>query len=116
MKNNDTGKTGNYGNVVYGSGGKNRVTVSATEIEFLNDIPPSIETGKTSSRNTATVNARRLDTQAPSSSMDRQKQQNNYQTLSSNRVQPQSNVVYQNENNQELNYAVNKLLDKYAPE
>ncbi len=121
MTSNDTRKTGNYGNTAYGSGntasgGRKRVPVSAAEVEFLNDIPSSIEAGKTSSRNSGNVKALRLDTQTSSSSMNKQNQQSNYQTLSANLKQPQSNVIYQNENNQELNYAVDKLLNKYAPE
>jgi len=121
MTSNAAGKTGNVGNVVYtsgnnASGGRKRIAVSATEIEFLNDIPPSIDAGKTNSRDNASVKAPRLDTQTSSSSINKQNQQSNYQTLSANLKQPQSNVIYQNENNQELNYAVDKLLNKYAPE
>ena len=51
-----------------------------------------------------------------SSSIDKQKQQNNYQTLSLNRGQSKSNVVYQDENNPQLNSAFDKLIERYAPE
>jgi len=121
MTTNGTSKIGNYANVIYDTGndahnGKNRIGVSATEVEFLNDLPPPLNSSITSSGNSASNQVRRFDTQASSSSIDKQKQQNNYQTLSVNRGQPKTNVVYQDEHNQQLSSAVDKLLNKYAPE
>ncbi len=121
MTNNGAGKIGNTGNVVYDTGngtfnGRKRIGVSATEVEFLNDIPPALGTGITNSGNRVSNQARGFDAQTSSSSIDKQKQQNNYQTLLLDRGQPKSNVVYQSDNNQQLNSAVDKILDKYAPE
>ena len=116
MTNNGTGKIGrNFNNVSYDSGNrKQQVAVSATEVEFLNDIPPPYDTG-----NTVTNSRDGYETQTiPSSSIGKQQQQqqNNYQRLSTNRGQERSNIVYQDGDNQQLHSAVNKLLDKYAPE
>jgi hypothetical protein len=121
MSNNGTGTIGNFGNLVYdsgngGSSGRNRIGISATEIELLSDIPPSLGTGITTSGNNVSDQARVFNTQIPSSSIDQQKQQNNYQTLSVDRGQAKSNVVYQGGNDQQLTSAVDKLLEKYAPE
>lgn len=121
MTNNGTGKIGNFGNVIYDSGsdtpnGKKRIGISATEIELLDDIPLLAGTGLTSSGNSVADRARGFNTQISSSSTAKQKQQNNYQTLSSNREQSKPNVIYQDENNPQLNFAVDQLLEKYAPE
>ena|SRR5579871_4389142 len=116
MTNNGVDKVGN---IVYDSGhetGRKRIGISATEIELLDDIPPSSETGIMSSGKNVSERTRVFDTQMPSTSVDRQKQSNPYQTLSLNRDQPKPNVSYQDGNNPQLNVAVDKLLDKYAPE
>jgi hypothetical protein len=112
MTNNGANKISNFGNVIYDSGsdasnGRKRIGTSATEIELLDDIPPTIGTGVTNSRDDLPDQARVFDTQ---------KQSNNYHTLSGNRLQPKANVVYQDGNEQHLNSAVDKLLEKYAPE
>ncbi len=122
MTNNDSGKRGSFGHVVYDSGHdspsgrRRRIGISATEIELLNDIPPSLGTGIVSSGTNISSRARVFDTQVLSSSKDSQKPQNSYQTLSLNRGPPPSNVVYRDGNDQQLNSTVNKLLEKYAPE
>ncbi|CAF1302468.1 unnamed protein product [Adineta steineri] len=126
MTNNVTGKIGNNGNIVYDTGneihhGNQRVGTSATEIELLDDIPPPIGAGKTTAEHNVSDRARVSDTQAISSSIDKQQQQqqqqsNNYHTLSLNRAQPTAHVVYQDENDQQLGSAVDKLLQKYAPD
>jgi hypothetical protein len=121
MTNNGAGKIGGFGTVIFDSGsdtpsGKKRIGISATEIELLDDIPPSTGAGLTQSGSSSTPRARGFDTQTSSSSIVKRNQQNNYETLSSNREQSKPNVVYQDENNQHLNHAVDQLLEKYAPE
>ena len=115
MTNNGTGKIGSFGNVVYDSGndaptGRQRIGISATEIEFFDDIPPKAATGLSS----VSDRARGFGTQISSTS--KQNQQNNYQILSSNKEPSKPNVMYQDENSQQLNRAVDQLLEKYAPE
>lgn len=121
MTNNGTGKIAQYNNIVYDSGndanhGRKRIPVSATEVELLNDIPPPTDSGRTNSGGITSNQTRQYNTQTSSSSVDKQKQQNNYQTLSVNRGQAKPNFIYQDENDQQLGSAVDKLLDKYAPE
>ena len=121
MTNNGAGQKGKFGTIVYDSGtdtvtGKNRIGTSATEIELLDDIPPSSGTGLTISGSAVSDRARVFDTQIPSASTNRQHQQNNYQTLSHNREQSNPNIVYQDVNDKQLHSTVDKLLDKYAPE
>jgi hypothetical protein len=121
MTNNGVGKIGSFGSVIYDSGndtlsGKQRIGISATEIELLDDIPPSSGTGLTRSGNITFDRARGFGTQISSSSTSKQNQQNNYQILSSNREQSKPNAVYQDDNSQQLNFAVDQLLEKYAPE
>lgn len=114
MTNNGTGQTGNYQNLVYdsnndGNHGRKRIGVSAPEIELLNEIPSAINSGNNVSNQT-----NRYNTQTVTSSVNNQ--QNNYQTLSTNWQQPKPNFIYKDENDQQLGSAVDKLLDKYAPE
>ena len=111
MTNNGAGRSGNFDNVVYDSGHqtsgeRKRIGISATEIELLDDIPPS-------SGRSLTNPMREFDTQMSNSSTTKQ---NNYQTLSVNREQPKPNVIYHDGTNQQLNSALDQLLEKYAPE
>jgi hypothetical protein len=120
MTNNGVGSVGNYANVIYDSGndtstGKKRIGISATEVELFNDIPLSYGTGIPTSTNNVADRGYVYDTQR-SSATDNQKYQNNYQTLSTHREQPNSHVVYQGGDDRQLSSAVNKLLDKYAPD
>ena len=123
MINNDVRKIGDFGNVIYDSGsdtptGKKRIGISATEIELLDDLPLSTGYQSTSNANNVANRARAFDTQMPSSSAAAATttKQNSYQTLSLNRGQANGNVVYQSGNDQQLNSAVDQLLEKYAPE
>ena len=122
MINNDVRKIGNYGNVIYDSGadtptGRKRIGISATEIELLDYLPPATGNGLTSSTNTAFNQTRGSGTQIPSSSTPTTTtKQNSYQTLSLNREQPNGAVIYQSGDNQQLNSAVDQLLERYAPE
>ena len=125
MINNDVRKIGDFGNVIYDSGsdtptGKKRIGISATEIELLDDLPPSTGNRLTSNANNTSNRTRAFDTQVPSSSATAPTtattKQNSYQTLSLNRGQTNGNVVYQSGNDQQLNSAVDQLLEKYAPE
>jgi hypothetical protein len=123
MTNNGVGKLGNSANVIYDSSSgtpteKRRIGTSATEIEFLDDIPPPIGKVVQGSENNVSQRARSFDTQTSSSSTQRQQtaSQNGYQQLSLNREQARPNVAYQSGNDQQLNSAVDKLLEKYAPE
>lgn len=127
MINNDVRKIGDFGNVVYDSGsdtptGRKRIGISATEIELLDDLPPSSGNKLTSNANNVSSRSRAFDTQIPSSSTAAaatapiKTTQNNYQTLSLNRNPANGNVVYQSGSDQQLNSAVDQLLEKYAPE
>lgn len=123
MINNDGRKIGNFGNVIYDSGsdtptGRKRIGISATEIELLDDLPPSAGNGLTSNANTAFNQTRGSGTQILSSSTPTTAttKPNSYQTLSLNREQPNGAVIYQSGDNQQLNSAVDQLLEKYAPE
>jgi hypothetical protein len=123
MTNNGVGKLGNSANVIYDSSSgtpteKRRIGTSATEIEFLDDIPPPIGKVVQGSENNVSQRPRAFDTQTSSSSTQRQQtaSQNGYQQLSLNREQARPNVAYQSGNDQQLNSAVDKLLEKYAPE
>ena len=68
MTNNGIAKSANYRNIVYDSGndtpsGRKRIGISATEIELLNDIPPSLGTGVTTSKNNVSDQVQRYNTQ-----------------------------------------------------
>lgn len=120
MINDDVRKIGNFGNVIYDSGtdtptGRKRIGISATEIELLDDLPPNAGNGWINNANTASNRTRGSGTQIPSSTTTSTKP-NNYQTLSLNREQPNGSVIYQSGDNQQLNSAVDQLLEKYAPE
>ena len=96
-------KTGSGARAIYDSygettNGSKRQGTSATEIELLDDIPPSF-------------NAPRSTFETASSAA-----QNGYQALFVNPPADRPNVMYQNDNDQQLNSAVDKLLEKYAPE
>ncbi|CAF3287175.1 unnamed protein product [Rotaria sp. Silwood2] len=121
MTSNNVEKVGNFGNIIYDSdndtpGTRRRIGISATEIELLDDIPPSFGTGITSSKNTVPNKERLFESQIPSSSINKENQPNNYQALSFNKEQPKSNIAYHDGNDQQLNFAVDKLLEKYAPD
>ncbi|CAF1304717.1 unnamed protein product [Rotaria sp. Silwood1] len=121
MTSNNVGKIGNFGNIVYDSDNdtpnlKRRIGVSATEVELLDDIPPALGSGITSSENNVSDKKRIFESQIPSSVINKENQSNNYQTLSFNKEQPKSNIAYQDNNDQQLNLAVDKLLEKYAPD
>ncbi|CAF1330847.1 unnamed protein product [Adineta ricciae] len=77
----------------------NGTSTSATEIELLNELPPLFAAGTT-----------------VTSENDKQKQSNNYNLLSMNRGPPMANVTYQDDRDQQLNHAVDKLLNRYAPD
>lgn len=113
MTNNGAGRVANFSNIAYDSGKepsaeRKRVGISATEIELLDDIPPVSEAEVTDSRRNVEI--------LPSSSNDKRKQQNNYHTLSLNRESSKPSIVYQDENNPQVNSAFDKLIEKYAPE
>ena len=106
----------NFGHLVYdsgseGSSGRRRIGTSATEIEMFDDVPPS--SGRTTARSTNFV-------PLASQAFDRQKSpstsQHAFQPLSSRREEPKSKMIYEDANDQQLGSAVDRLLDKYAPE
>ena len=112
MSTNTASKSGNGAREIYDSygdaiNGSKRQGTSATEIELLDDIPPSTSASRSGSGPGRT---RAFDT--PPSSTG----QNGYQALSVNPPAGRPNVVYQDGNDQQLNSAVDKLLEKYAPE
>ncbi|CAF0881786.1 unnamed protein product [Rotaria sordida] len=122
MTSNTVGQTGNFGNIIYNSDndtpttGRKRIGISATEIELLDDIPPPSQTGITSSKNNISDKKRIFESQPVSSSINKENQINNFSTSSFNKNQPNSNIVHQGNNDQQLNFAVDKLLEKYAPD
>lgn len=106
-----------FGHLVYDSGnegnsGRRRIGTSATEIELFDDVPPS--SGSTTARSTNFFPTRpqAIDRQrSPSTSRTA------FQPLSpSRREEPRPNVIYQDANDQQLGSAVDRLLEKYAPE
>lgn len=97
---------GNFDKIMYNpghdtsGGARQRIGISATEVELLDDVPTTFSTGAANFSNT-------INQQNPSS---------HYQTLSFNREQPRANIVYPDGNSQEIDTMVNRLLEKYAPE
>ncbi|UJR31578.1 hypothetical protein I4U23_019065 [Adineta vaga] len=103
MTSNAIGNIANFNNNNYDPDNEihnnhHRIGTSATEIELLDELPPPFAPAVTTHEH------------------DQQKQSNNYHTLSHNRTQPKANVVYQDAHDQQLGYAVDKLLEKYAPD
>jgi hypothetical protein len=96
---------------------KKRIGISATEVELLSDMPSSFGTGIPTSMNSVPDRVYVNDTQRSlSTDNQQQQQQSNYQPLSTQREQTNMNNVYQGGHDQQLNSAVNKLLNRYAPE
>ena len=121
MTNNNASEGGNFGKFLYDSGNKmpgagNRKGISATEVDLFNDIPPSFETTITSSEDSTTNRSRINEQQIFSSSINNQKQSNHYHLLSHSREQSEPNIVHQDGNEEQLNSAIDRLLEKYAPE
>jgi hypothetical protein len=132
MTSDTVNKFGNFGHLIYDSGndtatGRKRIGTSATEIELLDDIRLKFPTTKTN--NTAKTNepasliasrARNFETPASSKTGDRQKSPSSFfsafQTLPKQHEQSQSTSFKQHTEDQELGSAVDKLLEKYAPE
>lgn len=120
--NNNSRNVGNFKSIVYDSDkgaahvGKNRVAVSATEVELFDEIPGSYSTENTNPRSNVSNQARVTEPPTLSTYPSNQNQPNNFETLSRDKDRQRSSVAYPEANNQDLNIAVDKLLERYAPE
>ena len=114
MTNNNTRGTEDFGNEIPGGG--NRKHISAAEVELFDDISPLYETAIRSAEDSTPSRARVLEQQILPSSINNQKQSNHHHLSSHSREPLKPNIAHQVRSEEQLNSAIDKLLEKYAPE
>ena len=117
-------QSGNIGNLIYDASdptasGRKRIGTSATEIELLDDMPLSF--GSTYENSNRTIPERLRTVENPISTPTRPVIQQRSPQMVSQPLSVQQNrvpatVYYSDENEGRLDAAVDKLLQKYAPE